>query len=362
MGCIYKRGSIYWIKYYNNGRPYLESSRSDREAEARRLLKRREGEISKGEIPGICFDKVRFDELAEDFLTDYRINGQKTLSDAERYVKNLKKSFGGKRATDITTAGAKHYIKQRMEDGLSNATINRELSALKRIFSLASKCTPPRVGQKPFIPMLEESNVRKGFFEHEEYLSLKSALPHYLKPVVAFAYYTGWRAGEILNLTWDRVDLKQGIISLNPGETKNDEARTIYLNDELKGEMRALYINRRSGCRYVFQRNGERIKRFTRAWRTACKSAGLNGRLFHDFRRTSARNDIRAGIPERVVMKTKGWKTRSVLDRYNIVNVQDLKEAALKQQVFIDSQTIPEMVTKTVTMGQPESPYPTASA
>ncbi len=74
MGHIYRRKGVLWVKYYRNGKPYYESSHSDKKEVATRLLKRREGEISKGELPGICFDKVRFDELARDFLTDYRIN------------------------------------------------------------------------------------------------------------------------------------------------------------------------------------------------------------------------------------------------------------------------------------------------
>ena len=68
MGCIYRRGKIYWIKYYRYGKPYAESSDSDKREVAKRLLKLREGEISQGKLPSICFDRVRFDELAEDFV------------------------------------------------------------------------------------------------------------------------------------------------------------------------------------------------------------------------------------------------------------------------------------------------------
>ena len=91
----------------------------------------------------------------------------------------------------------KEYIEKRMNEGFTSASIDRELAALKRMFSLAAECTPAKVGQVPFIPTLKEPNTRKGFFEHEEYLAVKDALPSYLKPVVTFAYHTGWRLGEI---------------------------------------------------------------------------------------------------------------------------------------------------------------------
>lgn len=234
MGTIYRRKEVLWIKYYRNGKPYFESTHSKKKEVAKKLLKKREVEISEGKLPGVYFDKVTFDDLAKDFLTDYRINGKDTLNKAERSVKYLGKTFGGMRAGSISTAKVKDYIESRMEKGLSNASINRELAALKRMFHLGAQCTPPKVNLVPYIPMLKESNVRKGFFEASEYKALKDALPEELKPIVAFGYHSGWRKSEILGLTWDRVDLQEGIVRLNPGETKNEEGRTLYLNEELK--------------------------------------------------------------------------------------------------------------------------------
>jgi len=240
--------SIYWIKYFRHGKPYRESSHSDKVTAAEKLLKRRQGEIEKGELPGIVFDKVKFNDLAEDFLTDYRINEKDTLAKAERSVKYLKEFFGGMRATEVTTDKIKAYVDKRMEKGLSNASINRELAALKRMFHLAAQCTPPKVNLIPYIPMLKESNVRKGFFERHEHLEIREALPQYLKAVSSLAYHSGWRKEEILSRTVDKVDMREGAIRLDPGETKNEEGRTYYMNDEVRADIEAALANRNPAC------------------------------------------------------------------------------------------------------------------
>ena len=95
---------------------------------------------------------------------------------------------------------------------------------------------------------------------------------------------------------------------------------------------------------WVFFRHGKRIKNFRKAWDNACKAVGLwdyeTGRptkLFHDLRRTGARNLVRAGVPEKVVMLIGGWKTRSVFDRYNIIDERDIHEAARRVDKYVQA-------------------------
>ena len=116
MGMIYKRGNVWWIKYYRNGKCYRESSGTTKKMVAKKLLDRREGDIARGKIPGIQFEKVTFDELAEEFLADYRIN--KYWEVAVHYMHAPEKTFTAP-ATDPQTPGA--------EIGLSETSVGVNL-------------------------------------------------------------------------------------------------------------------------------------------------------------------------------------------------------------------------------------------
>jgi integrase len=228
------------------------------------LLRKREGEISTGSFFGLTTERVGFEELARDLLNEYQANSRKSLVWAKRRIEcHLTPFFGGMRALDITTDCVRAYSVKRQEQGARSSTINRELAALKRMFNLATEMTPPKVVRVPYIPMLRESNVRKGFFEHEEYIALRSDLPSHLRPVLTFGYYTGARLGEILHLRWSQVNLNSRTAYLEPGTTKNDQPRTIPLTGELyetlklQKEIRDLTF---PYCEHVFFHRGREIR------------------------------------------------------------------------------------------------------
>jgi integrase len=218
----------------------------------------------------------------------------------------------------------------------ANATINRELSLLRRSFTLALRDTPPKVAAVPFIPVLAENNDCKGFFERDDFLSVRRELPEEIQSVITFGYFTGCRKGEILALGRNQVDFAQRTVRLEPGETKNREARLIPLAPEL---FEILKLEREKRDRYwpaspwVFSRVGEPILDFRSAWDSACKraelvdDAGGTSKLFHDLRRTGVRNLVRAGVSDSVAMKISGHRTRSVFDRYNVISETDIADA-----------------------------------
>ena len=154
-------------------------------------------------------------------------------------------------------------------------------------------------------------------------------LPEELRPVVQFAYITGWRAkSEVITLEWRQIDLKVGEIRLEPGTTKNKAGRTFPFTIELRTLLEAQHAEherlKKQGvvvpC--VFYRmvaEGRRGKKkpqpitsFIKAFKTACRKAGCPGRLPHDMRRSAVRNLVRAGVPQSVAMKLTGHKTDSV--------------------------------------------------
>lgn len=133
-GSVYlKRGWCY-IKYYTASKPVYEATRTKNKAEARRILQARLGQLAEGRYVGPAAERVTFEELAQMFLDDYRVNNRKTIVWAKRRVSlHLAPFFGGKRAHEITTADVKAYIVHRQEQGASNSTIVLDLGALKRI-------------------------------------------------------------------------------------------------------------------------------------------------------------------------------------------------------------------------------------
>jgi len=336
VGTVFERGKSFQIQYYKGGRKFRETVRSSRREDAVRLLKQREGDIAAGRPPGVYADRVTFEDLTTDFIRDYEINGKRSVGKAKKSVERLTEVFGGWRAAKITTADIRAYVERRRQNDFANASINRELAALKRAFHLAVQAG--RLHQVPHIPMLKEAPPRSGFFEWEPFQVVLRYLPPYIKPIVLFAYELGWRLREVLGLQWHQLDLTEGYVRLNPGTTKNNEGRVAYFSPDLLATLRAQHamtreLERSAGViiPWVFHRKGGRqVRGVRKAWNAACRQAGVPGMVFHDLRRTAIRNMLRAGVTERVAMLIAGHKTRSVFERYNIVSEADLKDAAKK--------------------------------
>ena len=338
VGEIIKRGRIYYIRYYDvKGRRRLETTKSTDRNEAEKMLRKRLSAKDAGVSPDAAIGKLTLKEATDDVIADYKTNGRRSLPEVKRKIElHLLPYFGERRRmTSITTPEMRAFTVARQEAGASNAEINRELAALRRAFRLAVRAG--RLVQCPHVPMLQERNTRRGFLESDQIAAICTALPEEVRPIVKFAYATGWRtASEVLPLEWRNIDWGGRCVRLDAHTTKNGEARsfpfTTNLETILRGQLAEHERLKAAGtiCPFVFQRNGERILTFRTAWKNACRAAGCPGQLIHDMRRSAVRTFERSGVPRSAAMSMVGHKTESIYRRYAIVDEAMQREAAAR--------------------------------
>jgi len=285
--------------------------------------------------------RVRVVDLWDDLCCDYRLNGRHVEDLAKRW-RHLAPVFGCDRATEVTTPRLRRYVERRISQGAARATVRLELAALRRALRLGAEAG--RVVRVPTFPPVSVQNVRMGFVEGEAFGRLLGELPPALRIVAVLGYWLGWRRGEIVGLEWRQIDLQSGEVRLDPGTTKNGDGRVAFLPPAALEELRRwrretdrVERERAVIVRWVCHRDGERIAGGYGAWRSACRRAGVPGLMLHDLRRSAARAYVRSGVPEKVVMGILGHRTRSMLDRYNIVSEKDLREAA-ERVVAVDGE------------------------
>lgn len=336
-GGVYKRGAVFWIRYSYRGRKIRESSHSAQRSTAVKLLKKRLAEMGAGRLVGPDADRTTADDLWAMLRDDYKLNGRRSIARVEVALVHLSAFFTFARVPDITADRIAAFIRSRQEAKAASATIRYELACLRRAFNLALRAG--KAANIPYVPGVAVSNARKGFFEAADFAAVEKNLSPALQPLARFLYLTGWRVGEALGLTWAGVDFEAGVIRLEPGVTKNREGREFpfaalpQLKELLEAQQeRTSAIERKEDriIRAVFHRNGKPMRSYARAWKSACKAAGHEGRLVHDLRRTAVRNLERAGVSRSVAMKLTGHKTEAVSRRYAIPSAADLAEGVAK--------------------------------
>jgi integrase len=340
-GMLYQRGRIWWIQFYLNGQRVRLSSESQEESEALALLKEKVARVTLGEPMVVRSARVTYDDLRTDLVTHYEATGSRDLEEAGWRLKHLDRAFSGVRASQIPGSVIEKYIVQRQRAGAANGTINREVAVLLRMLRLGLE--HQKLVRLPIVHKPKEAAPRAGFFEADAFQAVRGHLPADLQAAVTIAYTFGWRMqSEVLALETRQLDLAARTIRLDPGSTKNDEGRVVYLTPELR-ELLAAHVERVQALGRDLKRvvpwlfphfakphRGSQRRDFRKAWKTACTDAGYAGMLRHDFRRTAVRNMVNRSIPERVAMTITGHKTRAVFDRYHIVSPADLQEASRK--------------------------------
>lgn len=203
-------------------------------------------------------------------------------------------------------------------------TINKEISFCKAMLNKA--VLEGEVESNPFanVKLLPVNNVRERVLTFDEFEELLKASKDYLKPIVAMAFFMPMRQAEILNLTWENVDLQRRLISLSAKMTKTKEGRFIKIHPRVIEIMARLPRGIRE--RKVFLKDGKSVsqRQIQRDYRIAVKDANLGDFTFHDLRHCAINNMRLAGNDYFMIMAQSGHKTMSVFKRYNLVSPTEL--------------------------------------
>jgi integrase len=350
---------LWTIQYYKHGKRIREATGLSDERAAKRKLRQRLQELATGSYVGPQVERIKVNELWDAFERDQRVSGRKRPKVPKtRWVKHLEPYFGYLRVIDCGTDVLNKYVDERMKEKAANATINREIAVLCRMFRLGYSANPPKVMRLPKFPKLKEDNVRLGFVENYDKLAA-AANELWMRAMLEVYFTYGWRKREVVKMQVKQVDFEHRVIRLEVGTTKNDEGREVPMTDSVHALLTECAHNKKPDDALFTRANGKSVRDFRTSWRNLCIAAGIGqmtcrlcgksavskcasckcsnlkyeGRILHDMRRTAARNLRRAGVAEGIIMKIGGWKTRSVFERYNIVDQRDKREAMQKLEI-----------------------------
>ena len=264
-----------------------------------------------------------------------------TWQSEEGRAKHLIRHLGQKLAAGLTVKDVDEYRTKRLAETTrrkkapSPASLDCEVELLKRMLNYAVAC-----GSLPSNPiaaakLLRKPNVRRSVLDDGAFDKLHMAAEDHLKPIILVAYDTGMRLREVLGLRWSQVNLELGVIKLSAEDTKTEEPRTVFLTKRVREALDAQPRHIKSDWVFTNPETEEAWKDIRKAFRRACQAAKLTGVWFHDLRCSFVTNARRRGVPESVVMKMSGHRTRAVFDRYNIVEEDDLKDAVKRIEAAI---------------------------
>lgn len=387
-GSVFKRGHspFYWIAWTHGGKRYEGSSQSERQKVAIGLLDKCRDACRDGTFTSIEAIRdgtrptsgVTLADMRDAVLNDARRNRLDSIKRKEQAFAALIRHLGEWTPVEaIDKERISSYVSARLRDPvgcardsegkpknpktISNATVNRELDQLRVGLALLDLPVPR-------FKKLREAPARTRFPKPGEanrvIANLSPLFRARLEGPIRMMEITGWRSGkEVLGLKWSRVDVEAGTIRLEQVDTKGEDCR-FYPFDEYPA-LAAIVRERREATErwnrdhgqvvdLVFWEPGtdekgqpvaKPIRKNYKAWKAACRKAGVPDFTFHDFRRGAARDLTDAGVDAKTTMDLAGWKTRSVFDRYCIrdngdrrAGVRKLAEAAqARDRAAVDS-------------------------
>ncbi len=341
---------IYWISYR------LPSGKQKQEAvgtsidEARAAMGKRKAQKKEGKLFDVKDDaKMTFSELAEWYMGLEKTKALASYGTIRISLMKFNKVFGNIIIAKVTPADLENYQAIRLKAGMAPATIDHEIGKTRTMISKAfdnRKISGETMRTFKTVKNLlkKGSDVRDRILTHDEFNRLCEYSARHIREIITTGYYTGMRRGEILNLTWDKVDMKNRFIHLEAQDTKDKEKRSIPICDELYEML--TNVTRHIKDPHVFLFRGKNIKSVRSGVEKACVKAGIiygrykkGGFIFHDLRHTFNTNMRKAGVTESVIMAITGHSTRDMFDRYNRIDQEDTRNAVKTLEVFFQNVT-----------------------
>jgi integrase len=340
----------YWISYRLPSGKQKQESVSTSIDEARAAEGKKKAQKKEGKLFDIKEDaKMTFSELAAWYLGLEKTKSLASCDTIRISLMKFNKVFGNTIIAKVTPADLEDYQTVRLKAGMAPATIDHEIGKTRTMISKAfdnRKISGETMRTFKTVKNLlkKRSDVRDRILNHDEFNRLCEHSARYIKEVVMAGYYTGMRRGEILNLTWDKVDMKNRFINLEADDTKDKEKRSIPICDELYEML--TNVTRHLKNNHVFLYRGKTIKGVRSGVEKACKKADIiygrfekGGFIFHDLRHTFNTNMRKSGVQESVIMAITGHSTRDMFDRYNRIDQEDTREAVKILEVFFQNVT-----------------------
>lgn len=304
----FKKNGEWWIDYYVNGRRKREKIGPSKKL-AQDVLRKRKVQIAENRFLDVKRDqKIRFEDFAKDFLSNYSKPNKRSWWRDEGIVKILSKLYGGKYLHEIDIESIEEYKASRAKV-VKPATVNKELACLKCMLNRAVDWGKLDANPASRVKLMKENNKRLRYLEKEE---IKRLLGHCSSPkirsIVVLALNTGMRKGEIENLKWRDIDFQNGCICIT--EQKNGEKDYLPLNEPARQALIA--VPKHPSSPYVFCKKDGSTYNVRKSFATALKKAGILDFHFHDLRHTFASHLAMSGVDlntVRELMRHKDFHT-----------------------------------------------------
>lgn len=352
-----KKSKIWWINISYNGKRVRKSTGTS----DKKLAEMISAKVMTQIVEGKWFDqdesKTRtLNELKERYLRERsRRKAPQSYVRDEGCFEHFANFFGDRALADITPRSVSDYKNKRLQD-VDPQTVVKELGVLRNAFNLAIKewewCRDNPVS-KVSMPKIPGGRVR--FLKQNEIAALISCADEWFKPILSIALYTGLRQGNLISLTWDKLDLFKRLIVLDDTDMKNDERLGVPLNETVFTLLKDLFKVRLLNSNLVFHHDGKPFNKMklTRALKRACKKAKITNFRFHDLRHTFASMLVQSGVDLYTVQKLLGHKDGRMTQRYAHLTQEKLASAVSRLEEICHNFVIPGDKTKGVASATP---------